>query len=40
MKTEASNADETLIENLAKELIKQNKLINKKQRKVFILVNY
>ena len=30
MKTEASNADETLIENLVKEGIKQNRLINKK----------
>ena len=30
MKTEASNADKTLKENLVKELIKQNILINKK----------
>ena len=30
MKTEASNADKTLIENVVKELIKQNILINKK----------
>ena len=30
MKTEASNADKTLIENLVKELIKQNILINMK----------
>ena len=30
MKTEASNADKTLIENLIKELIKQNILINMK----------
>ena len=30
MKTEASNADKTLIEILVKELIKQNILINKK----------
>ena len=30
MKTEASNTDKALIENLVKELIKQNILINKK----------
>ena len=30
MKTEASNADKTLLENLVKELIKQNILINEK----------
>ena len=30
MKTEASDADKTLIENLVKQLIKQNILINKK----------
>ena len=30
MKTEASNADKILIENLVKELIEQNILINKK----------
>ena len=30
MKTEASNADKTLLENLIKELIKQNILINEK----------
>ena len=30
MKTEASNTNKTLIENLVKELIKQNILINKK----------
>ena len=29
MKTEALNADKTLVENLLKELIKQNILINK-----------
>ena len=30
MRTEASNADKTLIENVVKELIKQNMVINKK----------
>ena len=30
MRTEASNANKTLIENVVKELIKQNILINKK----------
>ena len=30
MRTEASNADKTLIENWVKELIKQNIVINKK----------
>ena len=40
MKTEASKADKTLIENLVKELIKQNILINKKTPKVLILIKY
>ena len=40
IKTEAPNADETLIENLVKELIKQNILINKKPSKVLILLKY
>ena len=40
MKTEASNADKTSTENLVKELIKQNILINKKPPKVLILLNY
>ena len=40
MKTEASKADKTLIENLVKELIKQNILINKKTPKVLILLKY
>ena len=40
MKTEASNADKTLIEILVKELIKQNILINKKPPKVLILLKY
>ena len=30
MRTESSNADKTLIENVVKELIRQNILINKK----------
>ena len=34
MKTEVSNADKTLIENLVKELIKQNLMINKKTTQV------
>ena len=40
MKTEASNADKILIENLVKELIKKNILINKKTPKVLILLKY
>ena len=39
MKTEASNADKILIENLVKELIEQNILI-KKTPKVLILLKY
>ena len=40
MKTEASNADKTLIEILVKEFIKQTILINKKTLKVLILLKY
>ena len=40
MRTEASNADKSLIENVVQELIRQNILINKKPPKVLILLKY
>ena len=39
-RTEASNADKTLIENVVRELIRQNILINKKPPKVLIPLKY
>ena len=40
MKTEASNADKILIENLVKELIEQNILINKKNTQGLDFLKY
>ena len=40
MRTESSNADKTLIENVVRELIRQNILINKKPPKFLILFKY